>query len=99
MRSEQRLSLVVGVFVLACLAGAAAMVLSLTAQGGLFAPRYRLVAHFENVLGLQANAPIWLAGKEVGRVGARCGRSWQRVRCTCTRRRTTRSIWTSGSRS
>jgi len=62
------LSLVVGVFVLACLAGAAAMVLSLTAQGGLFAPRYRLVAHFENVLGLQANAPIWLAGKEVGRV-------------------------------
>ena len=22
----------------------------------------------------------------------RCGRSWQRVRCTCTRRRTTRSI-------
>lgn len=68
MRAEQRLSLVVGFFVLACLAGAAAVILSLSAQGGLFAPRYKLVAHFENVLGLQANAPVWLAGKEVGRV-------------------------------
>jgi len=68
VRSEHRLNLIVGAFVLICLAGAAGMILTLTAQGGLFAPRYKLLAGFENVLGLQANAPVWLAGKEVGRV-------------------------------
>jgi phospholipid/cholesterol/gamma-HCH transport system substrate-binding protein len=68
VRGEGRLSLVVGTFVVACLAAGAAVVLSLSAQRGFFAPRYSLIAHFENVLGLQANAPVWLAGKEVGNV-------------------------------
>ncbi len=68
MNAERRLSLVVGSFVAVCLAAGAGVILSLSAQGGFFAPRYPLVAHFENVLGLQANAPVWLAGKEVGRV-------------------------------
>jgi phospholipid/cholesterol/gamma-HCH transport system substrate-binding protein len=68
MQAERRLSLVVGAFVVLCLGVGAAVILSLTAQGGFFAPRYTLIAHFENVLGLQPNAPVWLAGKEVGRV-------------------------------
>ena len=68
VQSERRLSLIVGSFVVLCLAAGAAVILSLSAQGGFFAPRYSLVAHFENVLGLQANAPVWLAGKDVGRV-------------------------------
>ena len=68
MQAERRLSLIVGTFVVLCLAAGAAVILSLSAQGGFFAPRYALIAHFENVLGLQANAPVWLDGKEVGRV-------------------------------
>jgi len=70
MQSERSLRLIVGVFVIATLAAAAAVILSLSSQGGFFAPRYTLNAHFENVLGLQPNAPVWLAGKEVGRVEA-----------------------------
>ena len=68
MQGDRRLSLAIGAFVMLCLAGGAAVILSLSSQSGFFAPRYRLMAHFENVLGLQANAPVWLAGKEIGRV-------------------------------
>ena len=42
--------------VVACLAAFVIVVVSLSAERGFFRPRYRLVAHFENVLGLQANA-------------------------------------------
>lgn len=70
MEGDRRLSLAVGSFVVASLVAAAAVILSLSSQGGFFAPRYKLIAHFENVLGLQPNAPVWLAGKEVGRVEA-----------------------------
>ena len=70
LRAERRLSLIVGTFVVVCLGAGAAVVLSLSAQGGFFAPRYTLLAHFENVLGLQVNAPVWLAGRQVGRVEA-----------------------------
>jgi phospholipid/cholesterol/gamma-HCH transport system substrate-binding protein len=68
LQGDRRLSLAIGAFVMLCLAGGAAVILSLSSQSGFFAPRYRLMAHFENVLGLQANAPVWLAGKEIGRV-------------------------------
>ena len=68
MEGERRLKLVVGAFVVLCIGIFALAVLSLTAQRGFFDPRYTLVAHFENVLGLQQNAPVWLAGREVGRV-------------------------------
>lgn len=68
MQGDRRLSLAIGAFVMLCLAAGAAVILSLSSQTGFFAPRYRLMAHFENVLGLQANAPVWLAGKEIGRV-------------------------------
>lgn len=68
MEGDRRLRLIVGGFIALCLAGFAVAIVSLSAQRGFFRPRYRLMAHFENVLGLQANAPVWLAGREVGRV-------------------------------
>lgn len=68
MEREGRLALSVGTFVLLALAALAVSILSLTTERGLFATEYRLEAPFENVLGLQAGAPVWLAGKEVGRV-------------------------------
>jgi phospholipid/cholesterol/gamma-HCH transport system substrate-binding protein len=68
MEGERRLKMIVGAFAVMALSVFALTVLSLTAQRGFFDPRYTLIAHFENVLGLQQNAPIWLAGREVGRV-------------------------------
>ena len=68
MEREGRLALTVGTFVLVALAALAVSILSLTTERGLFAREYRLRAPFENVLGLQAGAPVWLAGKDVGRV-------------------------------
>ncbi len=68
MKDDRRLSLMVGVFALGCLAVFAAAVLSLTSQRGFWTPRYRLVAHFENVQGLIEGAPVRLAGKDVGTV-------------------------------
>jgi phospholipid/cholesterol/gamma-HCH transport system substrate-binding protein len=70
MDGARRLSLVVGVFVLAALAALAVMILSLSQQQGVFSERYTLVAHFNNVQGLLPNAPVWLAGTRVGRVGS-----------------------------
>jgi len=67
---NRRLSLVVGAFVLAALAALALAILSLSSQQGVWTDRYRLVAYYDNVGGLIANAPVWLAGTQVGRVGS-----------------------------
>lgn len=69
MPSSRRLSLVVGSFVLLCLGALSAAILSLTSDG-IFRPQVKLVAHFENVLGLLPGAPVWLSGKAVGNVDA-----------------------------
>jgi len=65
---DARISLSVGVFVLLALVALAAGILSLGAETGLFRSQYRVTAHFSNVLGLLPGAPVWLGGKEVGRV-------------------------------
>ena len=70
MDERRRLSLIVGVFVLAALAVGAFALLSLGTSAGLLAPRYRLVTYFEDVQGLLAGAPVRLAGKDVGQVEA-----------------------------
>jgi len=67
---NRRLSLIVGAFVLASLAALALAILSLSSQQGVWAERYRLVAFYDNVGGLIPNAPVWLAGTQVGRVGS-----------------------------
>jgi len=69
MERETRINLAVGAFVLTALAALAGGILSLGADSGLFQSQYRLTAHFSNVLGLLPGAPVWLGGKEVGRVG------------------------------
>lgn len=66
MKTDRRLSLVVGSFVLGALALFAAAVLSLTAQRGPWLSRYTLVAYFTNGQGLIEGAPVRLAGKDVG---------------------------------
>jgi phospholipid/cholesterol/gamma-HCH transport system substrate-binding protein len=68
MHEQQRLSLIVGGFVVAALAALAIAILSLSSQQGVFADRYRLIGYYANVGGLIANAPVWLAGTQVGRV-------------------------------
>lgn len=68
MDRERRLSLSVGAFALVSLAALALAIVSLSTRSGVWAPRYRLVAFFDNVQGLIAGAPVWLAGRPVGRV-------------------------------
>jgi phospholipid/cholesterol/gamma-HCH transport system substrate-binding protein len=68
MDGNRRLSLVVGVFVLISVGAAAVAILSLSSQQGVWRDRYRVVGYFDNVQGLIPNAPVWLAGKQVGRV-------------------------------
>ncbi len=68
MERDRWLSVTVGAFVLAALAALMLTILSLSSQQGIWSERYRLVAYFENVQGLIANAPVWLAGTPVGRV-------------------------------
>jgi phospholipid/cholesterol/gamma-HCH transport system substrate-binding protein len=68
MEDSRRLSLIVGAFVVATLALAASVLLSLGSGSGFLRPRYRLVTYFENVQGLVAGAPVRLAGKDVGTV-------------------------------
>jgi phospholipid/cholesterol/gamma-HCH transport system substrate-binding protein len=68
MDGNRRLSLVVGAFALAAVGALDLTILSLSSQQGIFRNRYRLVAHYENVRGLLPNAPVWLAGTQVGRV-------------------------------
>lgn len=68
MDRDRRLSLTVGAFALVSLAALAFAIVSLSTRSGVWAPRYRLVAYFDNVQGLIAGAPVWLAGRPVGRV-------------------------------
>ena len=68
MERDARINLTVGAFVLTALLALAFGILSLSAESGLFTAQYRLTAHFANVLGLLPGAPVWLGGKEVGRV-------------------------------
>ena len=68
MDPERRLQLRTGVFALTVLVAAAIVVASLNREGGLFTPRYSLYADFDNIEGLFVNAPVWLAGNQVGRV-------------------------------
>lgn len=68
MEGDRRLSLTVGLLVISALAAVAVTVLSLGAQEGAWTPHYRLHARFSNVQGLIGGAPVWLAGKRVGRV-------------------------------
>ncbi len=66
MERDGRLALVVGSFLIVVVLAFGAMILSLTAERGIFVTRYLLEARFENVQGLLPGAPVWLAGKEVG---------------------------------
>ncbi|MEE8581616.1 MAG: MlaD family protein [Myxococcota bacterium] len=66
MKGDRWLSLVVGSFMIVALGAFAVVILSLSAERGIWVPRYHLVAHFENVQGLISGAPVWLAGKQVG---------------------------------
>lgn len=68
MERDGRLALVVGSFVIGALVALSGAILSLTSERGIFVTHYRMVARFENVQGLLPGAPVWLAGKEVGRV-------------------------------
>ncbi len=68
MHDRNTTSLIVGAFALAALAALAIAILSLSSQQGVFTDRYRLVGFYENVAGLIPNAPVWLAGTQVGRV-------------------------------
>jgi len=68
MDRDRRLSLTVGAFVLVSLVALAFAITSLSTRSGVWAPRYRLVAFFDNVQGLIGGAPVWLAGRPVGRV-------------------------------
>ena len=70
MQDSRRLSLIVGTFFIASLVALAVAVLSLTSESGLFARQYRIYGNFDNVQGLLSGAPVWMAGKEVGRVHA-----------------------------
>lgn len=68
MDGDRRLSLTVGGLVLAAAAALGMMVLSLSAEQGVFRARYSLVAYFDNVQGLVSGAAVWLAGTRVGQV-------------------------------
>lgn len=70
MPDSRQLSLIVGAFFIASLVALGVAVLSLTSESGLFASQYRIYGKFENVQGLLPGAPVWMAGKEVGRVAA-----------------------------
>lgn len=68
MDTERRVQLRAGFFTLAVGVAAALAVLLLSQQGGIFSPRYTLYAEFTNIEGLTVNAPVHLAGNNVGRV-------------------------------
>jgi phospholipid/cholesterol/gamma-HCH transport system substrate-binding protein len=70
MERDGRLAAIVGGFVILAGLALAATILSLTSESGIFVEHYRLISRFENVQGLLPGAPVWLAGKEVGRVEA-----------------------------
>jgi phospholipid/cholesterol/gamma-HCH transport system substrate-binding protein len=68
MDRDRRLSLTVGGLALLSVAALAVAILSLSSQQGVWTPHYRLVAYYQNVQGLIAGSPVWLAGTRVGRV-------------------------------
>jgi phospholipid/cholesterol/gamma-HCH transport system substrate-binding protein len=68
MERDRRLSLIVGAFFLVALLGFAVIVLSLSTRTGVWEEHYELVAHFSDVQGLIASAPVRLAGMRVGQV-------------------------------
>jgi phospholipid/cholesterol/gamma-HCH transport system substrate-binding protein len=68
MDRDRRLSLSVGAFALVSLLAFMFAIVTLSTRTGVWAPRYRLVAFFDNVQGLIGGAPVWLAGRPVGRV-------------------------------
>lgn len=68
MEPDRGLNLRVGAFVLVALGALAAIVLSLSAEQGLFRARYSLVAYFSDVQGLVPGAAVRLAGTRVGQV-------------------------------
>lgn len=68
MEDSRRLSLMVGTFFIASLIALAGAILSLSSESGLFDSYYRIHANFDNVQGLLPGAPVWMAGKEVGRI-------------------------------
>lgn len=70
MEDSRRLSLIVGTFFILSLVALGVMVLSLSSESGLFARQYQIYGNFDNVQGLLPGAPVWMAGKEVGRVQA-----------------------------
>ena len=70
MDAERTLHVRTGFFTLVVLVALAVMVGSLTREGGLFSERYTLYADFNNIEGLNINAPVHLAGNNVGRVRA-----------------------------
>jgi phospholipid/cholesterol/gamma-HCH transport system substrate-binding protein len=67
---ERKVHIRTGFFTLAVLVAAGVVILFLTREGGLFTPRYRLYADFSNIEGLTVNAPVYLAGNNVGRVAS-----------------------------
>lgn len=68
MERDRNASLRVGAFVLVAFSALAAIVLSLSAEQGVFRARYPLVAHFADVQGLVPGAAVRLAGTRVGQV-------------------------------
>jgi phospholipid/cholesterol/gamma-HCH transport system substrate-binding protein len=68
--SGGRVAVVVGAFIVLLIAGAFAVVFLLGSKRHVFEERVTLHAHFDNVQGLRAGAPVWLAGVAVGRVTA-----------------------------
>lgn len=68
MDERGRLSIVVGLFVLAALGFGAFALWNLGASRSLLAERYRLTTYFDDVQGLVSGGAVRLAGKDVGTV-------------------------------
>jgi phospholipid/cholesterol/gamma-HCH transport system substrate-binding protein len=66
MDRERRLQLLVGGFVLGCVALFAVAVLLLSSQRQAWVPVYELVTYFDDVQGLTEGSPVMLSGKDVG---------------------------------
>ncbi|HIG70864.1 MAG TPA: MCE family protein [Myxococcales bacterium] len=68
MEDSRRLSLMVGAFFIVTLGSLAVAVLTLSSESGLFVSYYKIYANFDDVQGLLPGAPVWMAGKEIGRI-------------------------------
>ena len=68
MEDSRRLSLMVGTFFIVALVSLAVAVLTLSSESGLFVSYYKIHANFDDVQGLLPGAPVWMAGKEIGRI-------------------------------